>query len=185
MERLSPGHGTTMRVLHWLVAALVLLMIPAGLVMVREGLGRGLQDALYLFHKNVGSLLILVVVLRLAWRLTHQPPDLPASMPGWQRRAAAASHVALYVLLIAMPVSGYVRVRAGGFPVEALDAMGVPTLVPEWKALADAASTFHAIAAFTLIGVIVIHVGAALHHALIRRDGVWQRMWPPVAPRRR
>ena len=184
MERLPEGHGTTMRVLHWLVAVLILLMIPAGLIMVQAGLERPLQDALFIFHKNVGSRLIVIVALRLAWRLTHRPPDLPARLPSWQRRAAAASHVALYVLMVAMPLSGYVRVRAGGYPIEALDAMGVPALVPRSEALAKAASTFHQVAAFALIGVIAIHVGAALQHALIRRDGVFQRMWPPVARKR-
>ncbi|WP_265500311.1 cytochrome b [Paracoccus beibuensis] len=184
MERLPQGHGTTTRVLHWLVAVLILLMIPAGLIMVREGLPRNLQDTLFVFHKNVGSLLIVIVALRLAWRMTHRPPGLPATMPAWQRRAAAASHVALYVLMVAMPLSGYVRVRAGGFPIEALDAIGFPALIPESKALAEAASSFHAIAAFILIGIIAIHVAAALQHALIRRDGVFQRMWPPVARER-
>lgn len=181
MDHRSAGYGTTARMLHWLVAALVLAMIPVGLLMVQDGLDRGLGDALYLFHKNVGSLLIAIIALRLVWRLTHSPAPLPATMPAWQRRAAGLSHLALYALMVVMPLSGYVRVRAGGFPIEGLDALGLPTLIPRSKPLADAASSLHALAAWALIAVLALHVGAALHHALIRRDGIWGRMWPPRA----
>ena len=181
MDHRPAGYGTTARMLHWLVAALILAMIPVGLLMVQDGLDRGLGDALDLFHKNVGSLLIAIIALRLVWRLTHPPAPLPATMPDWQRRVAGLSHLALYGLMVVMPLSGYVRVRAGGFPIEGLDALGLPTLVPRSKPLADAASSLHELAAWALMAVLALHVGAALHHALIRRDGVWARMWPPRA----
>jgi cytochrome b561 len=181
MDHRPAGYGTTARMLHWLVAALILAMIPVGLLMVQDGLDRSLGDALYLFHKNVGSLLIVIIALRLVWRLTHPPAPLSATMPDWQRRVAGLSHLALYGLMIVMPLSGYVRVRAGGFPIEGLDALGLPTLVPRSKPLADAASSLHELAAWALMAVLALHVGAALHHALIRRDGVWARMWPPRA----
>lgn len=174
------GYDTTARLLHWLVALLILLMIPAGLVMVRDGVDRAVGDALFVFHKNVGTLLIGIVALRLVWRLTRGAPPLPATMPRWQRRAAHLSHLTLYGLMAVMPVSGYVRVRAGGFPIEALDAMGLPPLVPRSEALAQAASALHAAAAWALMAVITLHVAAALHHALVRRDGVWGRIWPPI-----
>ncbi len=174
------GYRTPARLFHWIVALAVLLMIPAGLTMTREGLDRGLQDALFIFHKNTGTLLIPVILARIVYRRLHPPPLLPASVPGWQRRAAAASHLALYVLLVVMPLSGFVRVRAGGFPIELLDAMGAGPWLPKSEALAAAAQGLHFIAALLLIAVLAVHVGAALQHALIRRDGVWQRMWPPA-----
>lgn len=180
MDDRRTGYDSTARLLHWLVALLILLMIPAGLVMVRDGLDRALGDALFLLHKNVGTALIAIVALRLAWRLGRGAPPLPGAMPRWQRRAAHLSHLALYALMVVMPLSGYVRVRAGGFPIEALDAMGLPPLVPRSEALAGAASALHAAAAWALMAVIALHVAAALHHALIRRDGVWRRIWPPL-----
>lgn len=174
----EPGYGVTARLLHWSVAVIVLLMIPAGLIMVRDGLPRALQDGLFLFHKNAGVIVMLIVAFRILWRATHPAPPLPQQIPSWQRRIAALSHLGLYVLLVVMPVTGYVRVRAGGFPIEGLDAMGIGSIIPRNKPLAETASDIHQVAAFLLIGLLALHVGAALHHALIRRDGVWSRMWP-------
>ena len=173
-----PGYRPPARALHWLVALAVLSMIPAGLVMTREGIPRPLQDALFLFHKNLGALLIPVILVRIAYRLTHPPPALPDTVPAWQRQAAAVSHVLLYLLLVIMPLSGFVRVRAGGFPIELLDRLGLGPWIGKSPALAGFAENVHATAAFVLIGVLAVHIAAACHHALIRRDGVWSRMWP-------
>jgi cytochrome b561 len=174
------GYNSVSRLLHWLTALLVIATIPAGMTMVQEGLSRPVQDTLYIFHKNVGVLILLIVLARLATRAASPPPPLPASVPSWQRRVAAVSHALLYALLLVMAVSGYVRVRAGGFPVEALDALGVPPMVPRSESLEDAAQTVHAVTRFFLVSLILVHVGAATQHALLRRDGVFQRMWPPV-----
>ncbi|MCZ0961223.1 cytochrome b [Paracoccus benzoatiresistens] len=173
-----PGYRPPARWLHWIVAVAVLMMIPAGLVMTQEGLPRPVQDTLFIFHKNLGTLLILVILVRVIYRLTHRPPPLPDSVPPWQRRAAAVSHGMLYALLVIMPISGFVRVRAGGYPIELLDRLGFGPLIGKSERLADAASALHAAAAFLLIAVLAVHVAAALQHALIRRDGVWSRMWP-------
>ncbi|HWL57739.1 MAG TPA: cytochrome b [Paracoccus sp. (in: a-proteobacteria)] len=173
------GYRKGARLLHWGMAVLVLLMIVAGLLMVQKGLPRPLQDALFLMHKHVGLLILFLVALRILFRWMNPPPPLPTTMPDWQRRIARASHVLLYVLLVAMPVLGFIRVRAGGFPIELLDALGLGGPVPRSESLAQTAMALHRAGAFLLIGLICLHVGAATHHALIRRDGVWQRMWPP------
>lgn len=177
------GYTTGARLLHWGIAALVLLMIPAGIVMIREGLPRPVQDTLFLFHKNTGVLIGLLMLARILWRWRHPAPPLPASLPGWQRAAAGISHAALYVLLLVMPISGYVRVRAGGYPIESLDALGLGPLVGKSKPLETAAQGLHYAGFLLLVAILAVHVGAALQHALIRRDGVFGRMWPPVAPR--
>lgn len=168
------------RALHWLMAVLILPTIPAGLVMVQEGIDRGLQNALFLYHKNVGVLLLGLVVLRLLWRWRNPAPPLPAAVPAWQARVAGLSHAAIYVLLVVVPVAGYTRVRAGGFPIETLDALGVPTLVPRSDTVAGIASTIHFGAGLVLAALIALHIGAALHHGIVRRDGVFARMWPPA-----
>lgn len=173
-------YSTTARLFHWVMALLILLTIPAGLIMVREGLDREIQNALFLYHKNVGVLLLLLVAARLAWRLVVPAPALPAQMPAWQARIAGLTHLAMYGLLFVMPVAGYIRVRAGGFPIETLDALGVPSLVPRSDALAEVAKSVHYYAGLTIAAIIALHVGAALFHGLVKRDGVFSRMWPPV-----
>jgi cytochrome b561 len=176
------GYGTTARILHWLTAVLVLAMIGAGLVMTNVD-NRAIQDPLFIFHKGTGTLLILLIAFRLGWRLTHRPPPLPSSMPVIQRRAAQATHAGLYIFLVIMAVSGYVRVTAGGFPIELLNALGVPPLLPRMEGVAETAKTVHATAKYGLIALIGLHVGAATLHGLVLRDGVFQRMWPPLRPR--
>lgn len=174
------GYRTPARLLHWIIALAVLLMIPAGLIMTQDGLAKSLQDGLFLFHKNTGTLLIPLILARIAYRWRYPAPPLPASVPGWQRQAAHLSHLALYALLVIMPLSGFVRVRADRFPIELLDAFGVGPWLPKSKPLAEAASSVHYAAAMLLIALVTLHICAALYHALIRRDGVWQRMWPPI-----
>jgi cytochrome b561 len=168
------------RFLHWLVALMVLATIPIGATMVQPGLDRPTQDLLYILHKNGGVLILLLVVLRLVWRAMYPAPPMPASVPAWQVRVAHLAHWGLYGLLLVMAVSGYVRVKAGGFPIEYLDALGIPSLVPRSDALAEAAKAVHFWARFALVALIIAHLGAAMQHLLIKRDGVFGRIWPPA-----
>ena len=177
------GYGKAARLLHWLMAALILLTVPAGLIMVQQGIDRSLQNALFIYHKNVGVFLLVLVVLRLGIRLTNPPPPRAADLPLWQIRLATVTHRLLYALLIVLPLAGIVRVRAGGFPIEGLDALGIPVLVPRSDELADAAKALHYWAGLTIIAFIALHVGAALYHAVVKRDGVFSRMWPPLGSR--
>ncbi len=171
------------RLMHWIMAALVLATIPAGFVMIQPGIDRSLQNALFVFHKNVGVLLLLLVLVRAAYRWRHPPAPLPAETPGWQRRIAGLSHWALYTLLFVMPVAGYVRVKAGGFPIETLDALGLPSLVLRSDALAEIAKTIHYAGGIAIAGLVALHIAAAAYHGVLRRDGVFSRMWPPLGGR--
>lgn len=168
------------RALHWMTALLVLTTIPAGIVMLQEGLDRPLQNLLFMFHKNIGVVILLLVLIRLAYRAANPPPPLPLSVPDWQRRIAGLTHVLLYTALIVMAVSGYVRVVAGGFPLEWWDALGVPRLAPRSDAVAGVAKTIHWAAHYAVIALVVLHVGAALFHGIVKRDGVLARMWPAL-----
>ncbi len=174
-----PGYSTPQRALHWIMALLILPMIVAGFVMVQQGLPRALGNTLFILHKNIGVLVLILAVIRVIQRIRRPGPPLSASLPAWQRRAAHASHGLLYVLILVMPLSGYIRVRAGGFPIEALDRLGLPTLVPKSETLATAAKTVHEFGAYAIAALLALHIAAALHHALILRDGTWSRIWPP------
>ncbi len=167
------------RLLHWIVALMVLATMPIGVAMLQEGIQRSTQDFLFILHKNGGVIILLLVLLRIIWRVVTPTPALPTSVPHWQQRVAAAVQAALYALLLIMAISGYVRVRAGGFPVEMLDAVGMPTLVPRSETLADRAQAIHATARFPLAALILLHIAAGLKHAFAR-DGVFSRIWPPL-----
>jgi len=174
-----PRYAPMTRFLHWIVALMVIATFPIGVVMLQDGLARPTQDLLFILHKNGGVIILLLVVLRLVWRLRMAAPPMPERVSALQARLARAAHWALYVLLLVMTVSGYVRVRAGGFPIEMLDALGIPTLVPRSDSLAEYAQFVHGNARFALALLIVGHAGAGLVH-LIRRDGVFKRIWPPL-----
>ena len=171
------------RLIHWAMALLILASIPVGVWMTQPGLDRSLQNTLYIFHKNSGVLLLILIFVRIAYRFGNKPAPLPADIPEWQHRIAGLSHFALYTLLFVMPVAGYVRVKAGGFPIETLDALGVPALVPRSDAVAEVAKTIHYFGGLAIAGLIAMHVGAALYHGIVRRDGVFSRMWPSFGGR--
>lgn len=173
-------YTATARLLHWIVALMVLATIPIGTVMIQEGLARSTQDTLFILHKNGGVIILLLVLARIAWRAAHPPPPLPASVPAWQQAISRLVHVGLYAMLVFMAVTGYTRVAAGGFPIEMLDALGVPRLAPRSDSLAETAKALHHNGRLVLVALVLMHVGAALYHAILLRDGVFSRMWPPV-----
>lgn len=174
------GYGTVARLFHWITVLLVVTMLGIGLVMVQE-IPRGWQDRLFVLHKGLGIVVLLVMLARLGWRVTHQPPPLPASIPAGQARVAEVVHWALYALLIVQAISGYVFVTSGGYPIEVLNALGIPPLLAKREAVAGVAVAVHVAGAYLLMALIVAHVAAAAFHGFVRKDGVVARMWPPVA----
>ncbi|MGY6695113.1 MAG: cytochrome b [Roseinatronobacter sp.] len=178
-ETATQKYAALTRFLHWVVALMIVSTIPIGVIMLQDGLSRSTQDLLFILHKNGGVIILVLVIVRIGWRLMTEAPKLPPSTPAWQATSAKAVQTALYALLLVMAISGYVRVRAGGFPIEMLDAIGFPALVPRSEALADTAQWIHATARFPLVALIVLHVAASFKH-LIARDGVFGHIWPPL-----
>ena len=174
----TPGYSNVARLLHWLVAASVVVQIPTGIAMTSEPLAAW-ADPLYVAHKGLGVILLVLIVARIVWRLTHRPPAFPAFMPALEQRIANATHVALYAVLVIMVVSGYVRTIGDGFPIELLDALGIPPLIPENPGVASAMLVVHQFGVIVLVGLVAVHVSAALRHELVDDDPVLSRMWPP------
>jgi cytochrome b561 len=177
-------YGTVARLFHWVTALLVAVMIPVGIAMTSQGFEEW-GDLLYIVHKGTGSVLLVLVTLRVAWKLFHPVRPLPEGVPEVQRRIAGATHWAILLLLLVMTVTGYVRTVGDGFPIELLDALGIPPLIGEHPELARRLSVVHKFTAWALAALVAAHVAAAVQHALVARDGGLRRMWPPVAPRRR
>jgi cytochrome b561 len=174
-----PGYGTIARLFHWVIALMVAVQIPAGIAMTSEPL-LAIADPLFVLHKGLGSVLLVLVVGRVLWRISHRPPRFPDFMPSREQRLASATHVAIYALLVVMVVSGYVRTIGDGFPIELLDALGVPPLMPPMPRVARAMLVVHQFAVITLVGLVAVHIGAVLRHHLIEQNPVLMRMWPPL-----
>ena len=176
-----PGYGTGARLLHWITLVLILIQLPAGVAMTIEAVP-ALNDTLFILHKGLGCIFLLVVAARLVWKLSHPVPALPPRLPALQRRIAARMHWLLYGLLVVLPVSGYIRTVGDGYPIELLDALGIPPLVTGIPATAHVMRIIHAFSSYLLVALIAVHVGAAVHQQLFGRDNVLSRMWPPVRP---
>ena len=122
--------------------------------------------------------IFLLVLIRLAWRVTHRPPLPPASMPAWQHSAASIAHFFLYVLTLAIPVSGWLMSSASGFQVVYLGQIPIPDLLAKNKAMADQLKELHEALNWLMVLVVALHVAAALKHHLVDRDDVLRRMLP-------
>jgi len=174
--RAAPGYTRTAIALHWLVAVLILGAFALGLYMVELELSPT-KLKLYSWHKWLGVTIWMIAVVRLVWRLTHRPPPLPA-LPAWQRIAASTTHVLLYVLVLAIPISGWLFSSASGFPVVYFGVLPLPDVVGKDKELAKLLQSVHATLNYTLMAIIVVHAAAAIKHHFVDRDVVFHRMLP-------
>jgi cytochrome b561 len=179
---LSERYSGVAIALHWIVALLVVCNLLLGLSMVPMHITPR-KLTLYLVHKWIGITVFLLACARLAWRAGHPaPPPVPA--PQWQLRAAVASHVLLYALLLLVPLSGWLYSSATGVQVVYLGLVPLPDLVAKDKALAAILKAVHVGLNSALFLLVCVHVGAALRHHFVSRDAVLARMLPFVTPRK-
>jgi cytochrome b561 len=164
-------------VLHWAVALLVFVTFPVGLVMHEMALS---PDKLRLlsYHKWLGVTVFALVMVRLLWRATHQPAPMLDSMQQWQRVVANAVHVLLYMLLFAIPLSGWLMSSAKGFQTVYLGVLPLPDLLAKNKVMGDALAALHQVLNITLLVLLVSHVVAAMKHQFVDRDSTLSRMLP-------
>jgi cytochrome b561 len=169
--------------LHWLIAIALAGTFALGLYMHELPLSPQ-KLKLYSWHKWAGVTIFLFVALRLAWRLGHRPPALPILMPAWQRLAAEATHVLLYVLMFAVPLSGWLMSSAKGFQTVWFGVLPLPDLLNKDTELGDLLQQVHMILNFSMAALVLAHLGAALKHHLIDRDDILTRMLPFLAQAR-
>jgi len=163
--------------LHWLVAILIIANLALGLYTVDLPLSPAkLRN--FSYHKWIGVTVFMLAAARLLWRLGHEPPALPPAMPAWERRAANLTHILLYVLFFAAPLTGWLFSSAAGFQTVYLGIVPIPDLLSKDKALADALKLAHKSINYSLAAVVVLHAAAALKHHFIDRDDVLRRMLP-------
>lgn len=174
---LSTRYGAVAQSFHWLIAALIVTQFvlanwAADLPIGAHKLG------LLARHKSFGMTVLMLAVLRLLWRLTHRPPELPAGMSLWERRLARATHVAFYVLLFAMPLTGWLMSSAKNYSVSWFGLFTWPNLIGKDETAFNVLRTTHHLLGGALLTLAVLHVLAALKHHFWNRDDVLRRMLP-------
>lgn len=160
---------------HWTIALLVIVNLVIGIGHDAIPALRALMGA----HKAIGVTVLLLTAGRIAWRIAHRPPALPAGTPAWEKGVAHATHWTLYLLMIALPLSGWLMVSGPGphRPFLWFGLFDIPTL-PVGKPLADLGGTAHGPLGWVMAALVVLHIGAALRHHLLLRDSVLVRIAP-------
>lgn len=194
-------YSTVAMTLHWAIAACILSMIPMGWWMtaaIEDPARQALAYRVFQIHKSIGFLILALTLVRVGWRLTHRPPALPGGMKRWEGFAANATHVAFYALMLGLPLTGWLYVSTGWavsqdralevatswfglFPVPHLPIVAELATATR-RGLAFMAMGAHAAMAWGAVVLIALHVGAALKHQFIDRDGVLGRMVPGLKP---
>ena len=178
-------HPLFIRLVHWITALIMVWMIGTGLLLgffgfvgVRDMVGGDVTNLIYKYHKTFGIIILGLVVIRLVTKYTRPRPAELASLPRSQQLIASAVHVMLYLLLIGMPVLGWLGTAAGGFPVEFFQ-MTLPGLIDKDRDLSQLLFTLHWYGGWAFVVLIGMHAGAGLFHRFIKRDGVFRRISLP------
>jgi len=169
--------GAPAKLLHWAVAALVLAQIVLGWAAVSWRLSPTKLD-LFVLHKSTGMLVLALMVLRVAWRSANVAPSLPADMRPAERLAAHLSHLLLYLLLLVMPIAGWIITSASNIPFRMFWLILIPAITEPNEAVADVAARMHFALFVVLSLLLAVHIGAALRHHFLNRDDVLVRMLP-------
>jgi len=173
-----PRYSLTAILLHWVIAVLIIAGFLLGMTMVDIPGITPTKLKYFSWHKWIGVTVLALVCARLLWRLAHPAPAYPDSMPAWQKTAAHALHGLLYVLMFAIPVSGYFYSLAAGVPVVYLGIVPLPVLIEANETLKPILKDVHYALNMVLLAAFVLHLAAALKHQFIDRDGVLMRMLP-------
>lgn len=168
-------YGSLAKVLHWGMAVLVIALICIGLFMTRQPDGDP-KWALYDLHKAIGSVVFLVLLVRMAWRHLSPPPAMPVSLTPFEQKAAHGAHVLLYAFMLALPVTGYLDSSFGGYHISFFGFFDVPMLFAKNETLFEICAAAHSYIGWALTLVVLAHIGAALKHHFIAKDDVLKRM---------
>ncbi len=173
----EPRYDRVAMLLHWLVAALIVAAFALGVVMVDIPGLTPTKLKYFSWHKWLGVTVLLLAAMRLLWRLRHGAPRA-VEMPAWQRRTAVLVHALLYVLMFAVPLSGYFYSLAAGVPVVYLGVLPLPELIDADPVLKPVLKEVHLVLVYTMLVFVLAHVAAAIKHHWIDRDGLLRRMLP-------
>jgi cytochrome b561 len=170
-------YGGVAIALHWSIALLIIANWPLGYF--SEGLEKLTGQSPVALHKSVGLTVLALSLLRLLWRLGHPPPAYPAPMAPWRAAVARFTHISFYVLIIALPLSGWLRTSAGKYPLTWFGLVDIPKFaVAPGSSEAKLAAQSHELLGWAMLLLVALHVAAALHHHFRLRDAMLLRMAP-------
>jgi len=170
-------YAASSRLLHWLTVLLLLAVIPIGIwIRYFEPADKDFKFALYNLHESLGVLVFVLALLRIVNRRLNPPPPLPGDVPAPMKLAAHATHIALYALLILMPLIGFLATNAWGFPLSVFGVLPIPSPLGKDVAIAKVLSLLHWCGAIAIVTLILGHLAGVVHHTFIRRDGLLRRM---------
>jgi len=170
-------YSAAARAMHWLTAAIVAVVFFFGLwIHYFEPADEAFKLRLYNVHESLGAVVFVLMCIRLAYRLRNPAPPLPPDTPAAIRLAAHGTHAALYALLIAMPVLGFLATNAWGFPLKVFGVLPLPVPIAKDEAIAKVLSALHWSGALAVVLLIGGHVAGVVYHTFIRRDGLLRRM---------
>lgn len=169
-----PSYNAPARALHWIMAAMIVAILFVGVAMV--SISSSERQTLIAVHKSLGVLMLVLGLIRVAWRLANPPPKPSRSEPFWRRRVAHATHCIFYLMFFAMPLLGWAMQSAGGYPTSVFGGLQLPPLAPQIGELHAQLRLAHKGGAYALYGLFLLHMSAALFHALILEDGTLKRM---------
>lgn len=167
--------GSMARTLHWGVALLLIVQTTLGFIAEEAPLSPTKLE-LFVWHKSVGMLILALILIRLGWRAANPTPALPAGTPAWERYAARTSHALLYLLVIAIPLTGWIINSAANIPLRLFFVVPLPDIVAPDKALAERAATAHFALWVWLAVLVALHAAAALRHHFGKRNDVLLNM---------
>ena len=174
------SYSSTSKWLHWITAACIFFLLPSGVLLDKLPEGP-IQNTVYDLHRSFGFVVLCLAIARVVVRAYYGAPAVYAGLTPFERIASQIAHVALYVLIVLTPLLGWTATSAYPATVSVFWLFDLPRIAPADKSLFEALITAHKIAAFTMAAVLVAHIGGALMHGFIKRDGVLARMLP--APR--
>ncbi len=177
MKQNSRRYTLTAIGLHWWIAMLILIAFPLGLYMHDLPLSP-YKLKLYSWHKWLGVSVFMFVMFRIFWRTSHTPPALPDSLPQWQKLTSQITHILLYLLIVAVPLSGWLMSSAKGFQTIWFGVLPIPDLIGKDKSLGNLLMAVHKSLNYSLLALVAIHTLAAIKHHFIDKDNILRRMLP-------
>jgi cytochrome b561 len=178
---MQPRYSPLNQALHWITGVCMLAILPLAWVMTNAKEGTPFDEALFNWHKTLGAIVLLVTVFRIVWRFIDGPPPYPPMIAAWERTLAHAAYWLFFLVLLWMPITGFLTSTYGGHATKLFNLIPTPLLLPKNKDLSEFFAGLHGLGQWAVYALIVLHLSAVAMHLIWRKDGLLGRMLPANA----